>query len=292
MSQPFSSKAKHFLYVAKATGFCLGIAPAAGTRLSVVMGGVELCKPGYVNTREGFPYLCIECVASGEGRLLLEGKKYRLSSGTVFSYGPHIPHDIRTTGRGRMTKYFVTFTGTVAESLLRSHGMSPGTVLTARNMQRIVACYEHLIANGCDDGAHCGRICALSLETLLFVLADNTIPYGFAADKALETFQVARNLVDEHFLTLHDLRGTAAMSRLDPSYLCRLFRRFAKTTPYRYLLTVKMRHAAEIMRTERILVKDLAARLGYSNPYQFSRTFKKVHGLSPEHYALLANRMC
>jgi len=38
MSQPFGSRVKHFLYVAKATGFCLNMALATGTRLSVVMG--------------------------------------------------------------------------------------------------------------------------------------------------------------------------------------------------------------------------------------------------------------
>lgn len=291
MPRPFHSKSPHLLHVSKARRFCLDIAPAAGTRLSVVMGGVELCDPGYVNARHEFPFLCVEFVVSGEGTLLLDGKSFRLGPGTIFTYGPGIPHEIRHRGKGKMTKFFATFTGSAAEALLRTSGMPPGSALMARNVERVVAAFENLIGNGCDEGPHCREICVSSLQTLLLVLADNGLPYGAAANKALETYQLARDRIDESFLGLRDLSDIAARCDLDPSYLCRLFQRFAKTTPYRYLLTVKMRHAAKIMRSERIPVKELAARLGYVDPYQFSRVFKSVHGLSPEKYALLASRI-
>ena len=47
--------------------------------------------------------------------------------------------------------------------------------------------------------------------------------------------------VDENFLGLRDLHDMAVLCNLDPSYLCRLFQRFADTTPYKYLLGLKMR---------------------------------------------------
>ncbi len=288
MSWSIRSKSKHLLHISRARRFCLSLTPTVGKRLNVVMGGVELCTAGYVNTRSGFPFPCIELVSAGEGRLTLDGRSCKLSSGTIFSYGPGIPHEIRHSGHGKMTKFFVAFTGSVPDSILGANGNPPGSVLRARNMERVVSAFENLIANGCAEGPHCREICASSLETLLYVLADNAIPYGEAASRALETFQTARDAIEENFLRLHDLADIATHCHLDPSYLCRLFKRFAETTPYNYLLAVKMRHAARIIESERILVKDLAQRLGYTDPYQFSRTFKKVHGLSPEHYASLA----
>ncbi len=286
----FQSKSKHLLHIARARRFCLDVAPKPA-RLSVVMGGVELCDAGYVNQRDGFPFLCVELVASGTGRLTLDGKSYRLTPGTIFSYGPGIPHEIRHAGTGKMAKFFATFTGSAAEPFLRANGMRPGTALRARSLEQVVSAFENLITNGCAEGPHCRRICALSLETLLFVLADNASAYDAAASKALATFQFARDTIDESFLSLHDLQAIAARCDLDASYLCRLFQRFAHTTPYKYLLAVKMRHAAKVLHDERILVKELAARLGYHDPYQFSRAFKSVHGLSPENYALLARRI-
>ena len=291
MARPIASKSKHLQYVTKARSFCLDMAPSPESRLCVVMGGVELCDAGYVNTREGFPFLCVELVSTGEGEVVLDGKELKLSSGTVFSYGPRVPHDIRHAGHGKMTKFFVAFAGSAADVLLQTIGLSPGSALRVTNMERAVSAFEHLVANGCAEGPHCREICALSLESLLLVLADHVVPCDANTNKALETFQFARDKVDESFLRLHDLHEIAAMCGLDPSYLCRLFKRFAQTTPYKYLLGVKMRHAAVIMRSERILVKELAHRLGYSDPYQFSRIFKSVHGLSPENYAMMVSRM-
>jgi AraC-like DNA-binding protein len=284
------SKSKHLQHISRARRFLLDMAPKA-TRLSVVMGGVELCHAGYVNQRDGFPFLCVELVASGAGRLTLEGQSYKLTPGTIFVYGPDIPHEIRHAGTAKMAKFFATFTGSAADTLLRANGMRAGSVHRARNMERVVAAFENLIANGCAEGPHCREICALSLKALLLVLADNVIPYDAATSKALATFQLARDSIDEDFLALHDLQAIAMRCHLDASYLCRLFQRFARTTPYKYLLRVKMHHAAEMLRSERLLVKELAARLGYGDPYQFSRIFKSVHGLSPENYALLASRI-
>jgi len=255
------------------------------------MGGVELCGAGYVNTREGFPYLVIELVASGNGQLVLDGRKHKLTPGTVFCYGPDIAHEIRHTGQKRMVKFFVVFQGAAARSLLDQCSLAPGSAMRTMNVERTVSAFESLIGNGCAQGPHCREICALSLETLLLVLADTAIPDGASASKALSTFELARTKVDDAFLHLRDLSDIAKACKLDPSYLCRLFRRFAGTTPYRYLLGVKMRHAAQILRSERIPVNQLARRLGYDDPYQFSRVFKRIHGLSPENYALLAGRM-
>jgi AraC-like DNA-binding protein len=291
MARPIVSKSKHLAYVSKAKSFCLDMAPAPGTRLSVVMGGVELCGAGYVNTRDGFPFLSVELVSGGEGELVLSGKELKLSCGTVFSYGPGVPHEIRQAGHAKMMKFFVAFTGSAADEFLQTCGLRPGSAMRVTNLERVVAAFENLVANGCDDDAHCREICALSLESLLLVLADHVVAYDAAANKALETFQFARDKIDGGFLQLHDLHQIASLCGLDPSYLCRLFKRFAQKTPYKYLLEVKMRHAAGIIRSERILVKELARRLGYSDPYQFSRIFKSVHGLSPENYALLVSRM-
>jgi AraC-like DNA-binding protein len=49
--------------------------------------------------------------------------------------------------------------------------------------------------------------------------------------------------------------------------------------------------AAELLRNSTALVKEVAAELGFTNPFHFSRVFKRVHAMPPEYFARIAQRM-
>lgn len=68
---------------------------------------------------------------------------------------------------------------------------------------------------------------------------------------------------------------------ISSAYACRLFRRFDAASPYRYLLQQRMSLAADLLTHDRLLVKQVAAHLGFADQYQFSRAFKRVSGISP-----------
>jgi AraC-like DNA-binding protein len=49
----------------------------------------------------------------------------------------------------------------------------------------------------------------------------------------------------------------------------------------------KMNQAAECLQDPAVLVKQVAAELGFDDPFHFSRAFKTVFGLSPEAFRRL-----
>jgi AraC-like DNA-binding protein len=77
------------------------------------------------------------------------------------------------------------------------------------------------------------------------------------------------------------LGDIAAAIGIKPTSVCRLFRRFQGTSPYQYLLRRKMIQAAEYLVETGGLVKEAAQRVGFADPYHFSRCFKAIHGVSP-----------
>ena len=52
-------------------------------------------------------------------------------------------------------------------------------------------------------------------------------------------------------------------------------------------MRLKMNIAAERLRDPGVLVKQVAAELGFDDPFHFSRAFKGVLGLSPENFRRL-----
>ena len=62
-----------------------------------------------------------------------------------------------------------------------------------------------------------------------------------------------------------------------------VFARHGYGSPYRYLTRRKMLHAAALLDSGVLLVREVADRLGL-DAFQFSRVFKRVHGISPSDF--------
>ena len=88
-------------------------------------------------------------------------------------------------------------------------------------------------------------------------------------------------LIDAEAERLMTLREIAATAGLEESSVCRLFRRYQDTSPYQYLLRRKMNLAAAFLVEGKGRVKEAAQRVGFADPYHFSRCFKAVHGVAP-----------
>jgi AraC-like DNA-binding protein len=276
--------------VSEARRFYLDLDPPRSRRLAVVCGGLETCTADYEIRRAGFPYDSVEFVFRGKGALILGGRRHSLEAGCVFSYGPRVAHHITTDPLDPMVKYFVDFVGGEATSLLRRAGLRPGTLVETSAPGDISGLFDDMIRSGLRDSRFGPAICAAILEHLLLRLAETSVPTGTVGTPALATYERCRRHMEEHHLRLRVLGDIARECRVDPAYLCRLFRRFAHQSPYRFLLRLKMNRAAERLAEPGILVKEVAGELGFSDPYHFSRAFKRVYGVSPRRFTRLGQR--
>lgn len=70
-------------------------------------------------------------------------------------------------------------------------------------------------------------------------------------------------------------------SRFPKSGPLRLFRTATGTTPIEYLLEVRLRRAAELLRRTGLPVGEVAARCGFHDSNYFSKRFRALYGVSP-----------
>jgi AraC-like DNA-binding protein len=64
----------------------------------------------------------------------------------------------------------------------------------------------------------------------------------------------------------------------------RLFRLWLNETPAKWVADFRAEHAALLLRTTRMPIKQIAEQVGISDPFQFSRFFKRHVGCSPRVY--------
>jgi AraC-like DNA-binding protein len=141
---------------------------------------------------------------------------------------------------------------------------------------------EDIIHEGQRESANMRAICLKLTEVLLLKAASATTGASQRSDEAArQNFLRCRAAIDSRASELSSLEKIAAEVRLQPESVCRLFRRFQRVSPYRYLIRRKMTLAAEILLDSGALVKEAAAQVGFPDPYHFARCFKKVHGIAP-----------
>lgn len=255
------------------------------TALAVVCGGREHCAVDFRVERAGFPYLGLEWVASGRGTLWLAGRRHPLHAGSLFLYGPGIPHRITTDPADRMVKYFVDCQGAGARQLLRRHGFAIPSFRQVGREAPIMAIFDLLVEVGTGSSPMAAPLLARLFEALLVAASGSEPALTPREGRARETFLRCRAHLEKNLRSLTNMEQAARECHLDPAYLSRLFRRFAGESPHRFLARLKMNAAAVQLMRRNALVKEVAAEFGYADPYHFSKAFKKVHGVAPEIFA-------
>ena len=267
--------------VVTARRYFLDVRPAHRGPLTVVCGGEERVRGDYVVARDDFPYCCVEFVAAGRGKLALAAAEIPLTAGTVFSYGPGIPHAIRTDRRHRLRKYYVDFVGRDAIRLLRAARLGPGSYATVGRPREIRAIFDLLQQCGLAHSAHSQTLCSQLLGVLLTKVRELAQPSDTADGVAFATFERFQQFLAAARERLVSVAQAADEFGISTAYACRLFRRYGTTSPYQELLRQRMALAADLLTHERLQVQQTAARLGFADPSQFSRAFKRVAGISP-----------
>src|SRR5690349_4517788 len=101
------------------------------------------------------------------------------------------------------------------------------------------------------------------------------------ATKSLRTslFEDATAIVEteyQHDLALDDIARRVASSRRQ---LQRAFAEIGNTTFREHLTAVRMDRAAEMLANGSGTVRDVAQRVGYRQPAQFAKAFRRRHGV-------------
>ncbi|HEV2438371.1 MAG TPA: AraC family transcriptional regulator [Verrucomicrobiae bacterium] len=89
---------------------------------------------------------------------------------------------------------------------------------------------------------------------------------------------------------LHVATLAAAVS-VSPSHYSALFKRWTGCSPIDYFIHLRMQLACRLFDRTSLNVKEVAAALGYDDPFYFSRIFKSVNRLAPSEYRMMPEKI-
>jgi len=90
--------------------------------------------------------------------------------------------------------------------------------------------------------------------------------------------------MSQHLNERIKLTKLAEMAGLSSSYFWALFKQKTGCAPVDFLIRLRMHQACHLLNSTNLKVKAIAAALGYTDSFYFSRLFKSVHGIAPAKY--------
>ena len=85
----------------------------------------------------------------------------------------------------------------------------------------------------------------------------------------------------KHYADPQALNKAPGVSGLSPKYFRGLFKKYTGLTPSSYLLQSRMRAARYLQHESPMRVKEVAAAVGYEDPFYFSRLYRRFWGHAP-----------
>lgn len=98
-----------------------------------------------------------------------------------------------------------------------------------------------------------------------------------------KVISVIKNYVKERYRDAA-LEGAADLVHMSPYYISKYFKQKTGENFSDYVISVKMEKAAQFLKEIDYKTYEISEMIGYSNPKNFTRTFKKYFGKSPREF--------
>lgn len=164
----------------------------------------------------------------------------------------------------------------------KCHGFLTVRIDNSVTYERIRVTFDRIIRDSREMHTNWQELCLSALEEILLLinrqLSDQSKP---VLDPRIETTLQTLSSEMREQLTVADL---AARVNLSPSRLTHLFKEQVGESVIDTLNHIRLRVAARYLQTKTMPVRDIAANVGFSDPFYFTRRFKSAYGVSPLEY--------
>ena len=104
------------------------------------------------------------------------------------------------------------------------------------------------------------------------------------AERRAELYREALALIEREYASDLHLEGVARRLATSRRQLQRAFAEAGDTSFRDELARVRMQHARKLLASDHLPVRQVAANVGYHQPAQFAKSFRRYHGEPPSSY--------
>lgn len=260
--------------------------PRAG-EMTVLFAGSNRTPPLHQVGPHVLDYHLVHLIVSGKGSFISRGERCELQAGDCFFIYPGELAGYRSDEAEPWSYRWIGFRGTEADYRLRELGIGPGwPVAKGFGNRRVNALFMRVQETLRTGGPGCDMKAGAYLRLVFGEWADRVegSPFG-EVERPADVEASVRIELAVRFLALQYHRPVsmgelAKETGYHRAYLSRMFKKTTGRSPAQYLLKLRMERAMLLL-SEPLTIGQIAASVGFADPFHFSKQFKKWHGYSP-----------
>lgn len=255
--------------------------------------GMEQCRPGHAFGPAARTHYLFHYVLSGKGTLDVinekgEGVVTKLEKGQGFLLFPGQIASYFADVKDPWTYMWVEFDGLRVKQALENSTLSVNnSVFNSRSekaSEQLIHEMEQIILN--PDMSPYFQIGHLFLFFNYLLEATQKLKKDLNSNLSDFYVQEALTFIENNFDKQMTIESLAEVVGLNRNYFGKLFQRKMGKSPQQFLIQYRMSKAAEYLLTTDLEITKISRNVGYENPLQFSKAFKKTYGKSPRDWRL------
>ncbi|MEY8749371.1 helix-turn-helix domain-containing protein [Alkalicoccobacillus gibsonii] len=249
---------------------------------------------GWIESKKHLDY-DLWYIENGEMELQVGDKTFIVKEKDMVLFGPRIAYTATVISKS-CSFHFIHFDFSLGEhSRILDHYDLTGIIspdIAEEERELLLGAYSAYKTNV--------PLSAIRLKGSLTILLSKIIEsygagkYRGAFNESLDDLQKSSNpitnlqpvfsYIQEHYSKSIRIQDLAELVGISEKYFISYFKQAFGVTPGRYIYQFKMNEARKLLLSKKYSIQEIASMLGYSDPFSFSKSFKKYYTISPSDF--------
>ena len=226
-------------------------------------------------------------LTKGKGYYKFDNEYVQVDEGSLIYIRPDTLQDIYYPLEYDPEYYWIHFTGNKSDDFMKDLGFWDNPIERVGIHPQIIELFEKIIIELRLQQQHFEYI-SLSYMTEIFIQLSRIAFINTSSPTNLRSTQISDAVLAMHreYSIEHPINYYADISNLSVSQFIRNFKKVMKIPPNKYIQTIRISAAKELLQTTDLSINQIAELIGYNDSFYFSKVFKKATNVTPSEFRL------
>lgn len=256
--------------------------------LYVIYCGREQCEPSHLYGPAIRNEYLIHYIIKGKGTFYCNGKSYELKEHDAFLIMPDESASYQADKDEPWEYIWLGFNGFKALNALKYTGFSkenrinhfPNAKPIVKYIKQMLDAHQLTYSDDFKRQSYLYLLFATMIEQHKENMLKEDVrhyPKGVYVEYAIA-------YIEQNYGKNIKIKDIASYIGIDRTYLSKHFKKNTGMSPQQFLLDLRMKKAASLLKNSTLQINEISELVGYTNPLTFSKSFKTHFGKSPKSY--------